>query len=144
MDYEVVFSLANLLALVSWGFLFIFPFRPFTNKVVIGVSVFLLAMVYSYLLFNALQPIDLAKFKTLPGVMGLFSDKGTVLTGWVHYLAFDLMVGLFIAHNAAQHGITYLLVFPCLLFTLFLGPFGLLLYLIIRWSLTKQWFTENF
>jgi hypothetical protein len=51
---------------------------------------------------------------------------------------------LFIAQNAAKHGIKHIILIPCLIFTFMLGPVGLLLYLVIRWSFTKQWFAENF
>ena len=144
MNYELIFSITNSLALFSWIWLAIFPFKPMTNKILIGVSVSLLALAYSILVFQTLQPSDFQKFQTLEGVVNLFSMPGAVLVGWIHYLAFDLMVGLFIANNAAKHGIGHLLIIPCFLFTFMLGPVGLLLYLIIRWSITKQWFAENF
>ena len=144
MSHEVIFSIANSLALFSWIFLLIFPFRPITNKILIGVSVALLAVAYAVLVFQTLQPTDFEKFQTLEGVSSLLSVPGAALVGWIHYLAFDLMVGLFIAHNAAKHGIKHIILIPCLIFTFMLGPVGLLLYLIIRWSFTKQWFAENF
>jgi hypothetical protein len=144
MTHEVIFSIANSLALFSWIFLLIFPFRPMTNKILIGVSVALLAIAYAVLVFQTLQPTDFEKFQTLEGVTSLLSVPGASLVGWIHYLAFDLMVGLFIAHNAAKHGIKHIILIPCLIFTFMLGPVGLLLYLIIRWSFTKQWFAENF
>ncbi len=144
MTHEVIFSIANSLALFSWIFLLIFPFRPMTNKILMGVSVALLALAYAVLVFQTLQPADFEKFQTLEGITGLLSVPGAALVGWIHYLAFDLMVGLFIAHNAAKHGIKHIIIIPCLIFTFMLGPVGLLLYFIIRWSFTKQWFAENF
>jgi hypothetical protein len=144
MSPETIFSVTNALALFSWIFLLLFPFRPFTNKVLIGVPVTLLAIAYAWLVFQSLSPGDFEKFQTLEGITSLFSVPGAVLVGWIHYLAFDLMAGLFIANNAAKHGIRHIVIVPCLIFTFMLGPVGLLLYLIIRWSLTKQWFADNF
>ncbi|HYJ37307.1 MAG TPA: abscisic acid-deficient protein Aba4 family protein, partial [Chitinophagaceae bacterium] len=80
----------------------------------------------------------------LPGVMELFTQPGIVVAGWVHYLAFDLMIGIFIRRNAIKHRINHWLIVPSLLFTFMLGPIGLLLYLIIRTITTKQYFAENF
>jgi ABC-type antimicrobial peptide transport system permease subunit len=54
------------------------------------------------------------------------------------------MAGLFIASNAAKHGIKHAFIIPCLILTFMLGPVGLLLYLIIRWAITKNWWAENF
>lgn len=35
----------------------------------------------------------LASFSTLEGVSRLFRDEGVVCAGWLHYLAFDLLIG---------------------------------------------------
>jgi hypothetical protein len=144
MSPEFIFSVTNALALFSWIYLIIFPFRPLTNKVLIGVPVALLAIAYASLVFQSLGLGDFEKFQTLEGITSLFSVPGAVLVGWIHYLAFDLMAGIFIAQNAAKHGIKHIVIIPCLIFTFMLGPVGLLLYLIIRWSFTKQWFADNF
>jgi len=144
MSYDQLFQLVNMVALLSWIILFIFPFRPFTNKLLIGVVVGLLCLLYAVLVYRILQPGDFQKFQTLQGVISLLSAPGAALAGWIHYLAFDLMTGLFIAQNAAKHGIKYLWVLPCLVLCFMLGPVGLLLYLLIRWSITKYYFAENF
>jgi hypothetical protein len=144
MSQETIFSIANSLALISWIILIIFSFRPFTNKLLIGSSIVLLSAAYAFLVFQALKPTDFEKFNTLEGITGLLSVPGAALVGWIHYLAFDLMAGLFIASNAAKHGIKHAFIIPCLILTFMLGPVGLLLYLIIRWAITKNWWAENF
>lgn len=144
MSNETIFSLANGVALLAWILLLIFPFRPFTNKVLIGVVVSLLCVTYAVLVYNMLQPADFAKFRTLEGITSLLSAPGAALTGWIHYLAFDLITGLFIANNAAKHGIPYPWIVPCLILTFMLGPVGLMLYFLIRWALTKDYWADNF
>jgi hypothetical protein len=144
MSPDNLFSIVNGIALISWIVLIIFPFKPFTNKILLGVPIALLSLSYAFMVFNTLQLEDFQKFNTLEGITSLLSVPGAALVGWIHYLAFDLMTGLFIAHNAAKHGIRYALIIPCLILTFMLGPVGLLLYLIIRWAITKQWFAENF
>lgn len=68
----------------------------------------------------------------LEGVVNLLKNPRGVLIGWVHYLAFDLMVGLYIKSEATQLEIPHLLQIPCFILTLLYGPFGLLLFFIIK------------
>jgi len=78
------------------------------------------------------QADDFAQFSTLTGLMSLFQSEQAVLVGWIHYLAFDLMVGLYILDNGQKHQIKHGYLVPCFLFTFFFGPTGLLLYRILR------------
>src|SRR3546814_3795162 len=76
---------------------------------------------------------DLAMdFTSLAGVMALFATKGGMLVGWVHYLAFDLFAGMWIARDADQKGFSRIVQFPLLVLTLLAGPVGLLAWLIVR------------
>ena len=79
-------------------------------------------------------------FGSLSGIASMFQNETAMLAGWVHYLAFDLMVGLYITHNAEKYGINRFVLIPCLFFTFMLGPIGLLLYFIIRIAYTKRYF----
>ena len=65
-------------------------------------------------------------------MISLFKSPRVVLAGWIHYLTFDLMVGLYIVTDATRHGIGQLWLLPVLLLTLMFGPAGLLLYLLMR------------
>jgi hypothetical protein len=71
-------------------------------------------------------------FSTLAGVGALFSNPWLLLAGWVHYLAFDLLVGSWELEDASERGIPHLMVVPCLLLTFLFGPAGWLLYRIVR------------
>jgi hypothetical protein len=55
-----------------------------------------------------------------------------VVLGWTHYLAFDLFIGQWIAKDADHKGFSRIAQAPVLLLTLFAGPIGLLIWLIIR------------
>lgn len=59
------------------------------------------------------------------------SDVGVVI-GWTHYLAFDLFVGLWIARDADGKSISRYVQAPILLATLFAGPVGLGIWLLVR------------
>ena len=71
-------------------------------------------------------------FSTIEGVRSIFASQGGVTIGWVHYLAFDLFVGLWIARDADAKGFSRLLQAPILFATLMAGPVGLFLWLVIR------------
>jgi hypothetical protein len=142
MSLDQVFSISNNLALIGWLFLLIVPNWKWTFKIVIGVMVTILAILYITFIIQAMNPEDMGSFGSLEGVMALFTNKAAVLAGWIHYLAFDLMVGIFIVNDSIKSKVNRFLVIPCLLLTFMLGPTGLLLYLIIRWIRTRQYFVE--
>lgn len=142
MNNELFFSIANTTALISWVLLMIFPFGRLLKKLLMGFVISALAILYVFLIANSFQPSSFESFSTLAGLTSLFNNPTAFLAGWIHYLAFDLMVGLYIAKNADQYGINRFLLIPCLLFTFMLGPVGLLLYFIIRTIYTKRYFHE--
>ena len=145
MTADAIFKLCNTIALVSWLFLIIgTPFWKHTNKLLIGIVISLFCLVYAWLIFNNFHTADFEKFSTLDGVVNLFANKTVVVGGWVHYLAFDLMTGIWITKNAQQHHINHWLITPALFFTFMLGPVGLLLYLLIRFIKTKKYFADNY
>jgi len=60
-----------------------------------------------------------------------------IFVGWVHYLLFDLFVGAWEARDAQRRGVSHGLLIPCLILTYMAGPFGLLLYVVLR-AATKK------
>jgi Domain of unknown function (DUF4281) len=141
---ETVFSICSTIAMVGWIILIVLPGWYAADKFIIGIIITLFAIVYAWLLFSTFNFADVSKFGSLNGVMELFRDPAVVTAGWIHYLAFDLMAGLFIRYNAQKNGISHWLVIPCLLLTFMFGPVGLLLYLLIRWMITRDYFADNF
>jgi len=65
-------------------------------------------------------------------VSALFAVPEVLLAGWIHYLAFDLFVGGWIARNGSAAGISPLLLTPILLATFLAGPVGYLAYVLLR------------
>ena len=93
----------------------------------------LLGVTYAYLIlsFRREAPAE-GGFGAIAEVKALFSFDALLLAGWIHYLAFDLFIGAWIVRDSKSHDIRHLLVVPCLLFTLMAGPFGLLIYLLLK------------
>lgn len=144
MSPDTVFSICSTIAMIGWIILIVLPGWYAADKFIIGIIITLFALVYAWMLFGDFRPSDASKFGSLQGVMELFKSPSLLTAGWVHYLAFDLLAGLFVRNNAQKHGISHWLVIPCLFFTFMLGPVGLLLYLLIRWMITRTYFADNF
>jgi len=140
MSLSQIFKISNILATIGWLFLLIAPRWKWTGRIIIGFIIILFCLVYIYMLTRSFNTDAFESFISLDGVMQLFRNESAVLAGWIHYLAFDLMVGLFIVHNSLKNSIPHLAVIPCLLLTFMLGPVGLLLYLFIRMLITRRYF----
>ena len=133
MTIEAVFNVCNFGVLPAWLLLAIAPRWEWTDRIVHSIVIpVLLGLVYVFGFLTAPPAPEGASFSSLSGVTLFFSQPHGVLVGWVHYLVFDLFVGAWEVRDAGRRGIRHSLVLPCLLFTLMLGPAGLLLYIIIR------------
>ena len=132
------FRIATGISLLGWLILFAYPLWPqFARTLVFTIVVALLCALYAGLVFFAKhldEPGVKARgtFSSLAGVINLFKTPRVVLAGWIHYLAFDLMVGLYIVTDASRLGIAHWWMIPALFLTLMFGPAGLLLYLVMR------------
>lgn len=133
-DPDLVFSLANGLTLLCWLALIASPpSAPWTEKVWLAsgriVPVILSA---GYLLLFAVHWRGEGGFGSPAQVRALFDVPGVLVAGWLHYLAFDLFVGVWIAKRSAQIGLSHWAVIPLLLLTFMLGPVGLLTFMTVR------------
>ena len=145
MSPDTIFQLCSTIAMIGWLLLIIAsPFLQGIDKFLVSVVITLFCIVYAWLIFQVFSPADMKNFGSLDGVMTLFQNRTLVTAGWVHYLAFDLMTGVWIKGNSLKYGISHWILIPCLFFTFMLGPLGLLLYLLIRTLKAKQYFAENF
>jgi hypothetical protein len=138
MTPEHVFSLANLTAAVAWIALVILPRQRWVTGIVTSVVVpVLFALVYIVIIATEFGRTP-GSFSTLAGVAALFSNPWLLLAGWIHYLAFDLLIGTWEARDARERGVPHLLLVPCLFLTFMFGPAGWLLYMAVRWTKSSQ------
>jgi hypothetical protein len=140
VQWETIFSIANLWPLLFWLLLAFGPRTEMTAKIVLFGGIAPLALCYAVLLplimTGAVDPVGpeggSMDFTQLSGIMALFDSKGGATVGWIHYLAFDLLTGLWVARNADRHGYARWIQVPILFFVLMAGPLGLVLYLLLR------------
>ncbi len=145
MTPDSIFQICSTIAMIGWLVLIVVsPFILEIDKFLTGTIITLLSLVYAWLIASSFIPGDMKSFGSLDGVMTLFQNKTLLTAGWVHYLAFDLMVGTWIKRNSVKYGISHWLIIPCLLFTFMLGPVGLLVYLLIRFIKTRNYFSANY
>jgi len=132
MTPDQVFTVANLVAAVTWIALAILPRRRFVTDVLAGwVVPAVLSLLYLLVVATTFWRAD-GGFSTLSDVSTLFTNRWMLLGGWVHYLAFDLLIGAWEARDARERRVPYLVLLPCLLLTFMLGPCGWLLYMAMR------------
>jgi hypothetical protein len=127
MSWEPLFSAANSLALAAWLALLLLPRWPLLLQTIRFGVVGLLAAGYSALVFVHFFRVEGGGFGSLAAVKTLFSSDPVVLAGWMHYLAFDLLVGVWLAQRLDAERIARPVQAIVLLTTFMFGPLGYLL-----------------
>ncbi len=144
MNWELIFKVANTGVLPFWVLLALAPRNIMVVRGIFLMGTGLLALAYSVLIIALLGGFvdgggsTGSDFTSLAGVQALFDSKGGATIGWIHYLAFDLFVGIWVARNADRHGISRIVQVAILFFVLMAGPLGLILYLATRAILGKK------
>lgn len=131
MSAEQVFSIASTTALAAWLLLVFVPRWRWTEYITGLVVPLAFAVIYLTIVAVNIAASS-GDFQSLAGVAALFADPWVLLGGWIHYLAFDLLVGTWEVRDATSRGIPHWVVVPCLVLTFLLGPIGWLLYQGVR------------
>jgi hypothetical protein len=141
--WDTLFSLVNAVALAGWLVLLFTPRHRAWLALVRYGAVGLLCLAYAALLLalatGALDPVrdagappaELADL-TVAGLRRLFASDGALVLGWTHYLALDLLAGLWIAREADAARFPRLAQAQVLLATFLAGPIGVLAWLVLR------------
>lgn len=137
MTPDQLFQIANPLALLGWTALALGPLAPRLTQTVALAVPLALSLLYTALILAHWAGAE-GGFGSLAEVQRLFAQAPIALAGWIHYLAFDLFVGAWIARTARAEGIAHWMVIPCLVPTFLFGPAGLLAFAILRFSLTRK------
>lgn len=135
MNTETLFTIFNTGVLLPWLLLLVAPKWGFTQKMLeTKWPILILAVAYLSLLLIDLftatnSSID---FMSLTSIKAAFGRDEVMLIGWIHYLAFDLFVGMWELKDGQQRGVAHYWLVPCLILTLMYGPVGFLLYTIVK------------
>ncbi len=134
-----VFSIAGTITMPMWILMILLPKWKVTRFLIdFKVIPLLLSILYSIYIFQAIQIGGAMDFGSLASVMDLFTEENAVLAGWIHYLAFDLVVGMWMLDQNKNLRIHQLVMAPCLFGTFMFGPLGFLLFMMVRTFKQKQ------
>lgn len=124
--HDLVFYGCNAIALFGWTMLIVFPRANLTERLARSMlPSWLIAGVYTALVLVTLVTGGSdGHFLSLDGVSRLFEHRTVLTAGWIHYLAFDLAVGSWMWQRAREIDLAQRWLAPCLLATLWVGPFG--------------------
>ncbi len=135
MTPEELFALTGPPALLGWAILILGPRRwrllTAVPQVVIPLG---FSVLYTGLILASFAATG-GGFGTLAAVRQLFTSDWMLLAGWVHYLAFDLAVGAWLARRMDGAGFGRLIQAPLLALTFLFGPVGFLLALLSEGTL---------
>ncbi len=129
-----VFSYVGMLAMPMWILMIFLPKWKVTRFLIdYKIIPLLLSLVYAvYIAKGLIAAGGMMDFGSLGSVMSLFTEENAVLAGWVHYLAFDLLIGMWMIDKNKEIGLHPVLMAPCLLGAFMFGPIGFLLFIIMK------------
>lgn len=129
---EQLFTWAGNAAMIGWLILVFLPRRyDLLFAIPQYVIPFGLSLLYAGLILPNIYTIN-GGYGSLADVRALFGKDELLLAGWVHYLAFDLFIGAWIARQSDRLGIPRVIQAFILAATLMFGPIGLALFLVMR------------
>ena len=140
-----LFSIANPIALLGWLVLVYAVLRrnSFLRDQIagrwwpLGLSALYLALILFF--FGKAE----GGFDSLANVQKLFTSPWAALAGWVHYLAFDLFVGAWIARQHMEAGLPRWPLVAILPLTFLFGPIGYVAFEISRLLLSPATPTQD-
>lgn len=140
------------IVVVSYALLAVLPTWKYTPALTL-VTPIIHSIVYVGCLLSSIMAAggtDEIDFSSLQGVVTMFKDPNVVFIGWIHYIAFDLLVARMICLDSVDRQrrrrdgrsssssstfsilVHILFVVPCMFATLMFGPTGFLLYMTLR------------
>jgi hypothetical protein len=130
MDAELAFRLLNLSVMPWWGTWIVAPRSQAAQMLASHAGIFVaLSAVYLAGFASVLATDGLSGGLDFEGLRAGLSTPGGFLTGWTHYLIFDLFIGAWILRESARIAVEPRVF---LFLTLMVGPIGLGSFLLRR------------
>ena len=138
--FAALFQFANLWIMPFWLLIIVLPHWNWTKRIIGSLWIVApLLLAYALLVLpQALAVLPALLNPTIPGIAGLLGTPTGATIGWIHFLAFDLFVGRWVYLDSRTRQITAWVASPILFLILMFGPFGLLLYLLVRMAFGEQ------
>jgi len=140
MTLDQLFSSSFLLVAPFWLLMILLPFWRWTERIVKSPWIVIgPVLLYAGLVLPNFAAIFAAVSNSqLPRIAQLLGEPLGATIGWMHFLAFDLFVGRWVYLDSRTRQITAWVASPILFLILMFGPFGLLLYLLVRMAFGEQ------
>ena len=143
LTFENIYLFANWGVIPFWLLLIFIPNHSITKFFSHSIIVpLLLAAAYIFVTRQVIMEGNIFEgFKLYLGLDGLdeiYSNESLRLIFWLHFLALSLFVGAWIARDSERYQIPKVLSAPCILMTYFTGPFGIVLYWLVRIFYAKK------
>lgn len=130
---ETAYLLLNASVLPVWALMVFAPSAAVTQRITATpLMPVVYAVVYTALLLGGNVFGGEGHMGSLAGLRVAFEQDSVLLLAWVHYLCFDMAMGMWAFRDAQRLELSWARVAPCLLFTLLLGPFGFAAYVALR------------
>jgi len=144
LTFENVYIFSNYGVLPFWLLLIIIPgskiTQIFVNSIILPI---ILSTTYMYIIYQAIlldEPFfDIIKlYLSIDNLYTIFATESFLLIFWIHFLALSLFLGSWVSSDAIKYSIPKKLVGFPLIMIYFTGPFGLVLYWLIRIFYSKK------
>lgn len=133
IPFSALFLIANAVVAPFWFLMIFLPLWSGTRRLMCSPLVALPpALVYALFVVPRL-PHDLPTLMqpTLAKLMPVLGAAPGATLAWAHIVAFDLLVGRWIYLDSRARGLSAWLMAPILFFSLYAGPLGFVLYLLV-------------
>jgi len=131
---DAVFSLSGILVMPIWLAMIVLPGWSVTRRVV-GSPLVALApsLLYAALVLpRILELFPIVARPELEAVAMVLGTPDGATIAWIHFLAFDVLVGRWVYLDARARKISALVSSPILFLVLMFGPLGFALHLVAR------------
>jgi len=131
---EILFQATFILTGPFWLLMIVAPYWRWTRRIMQSPLVIApIAFLYVALILPLAGELVAASLSPTLDTIAVFlgTDHGAT-TAWAHLLAFDLFVGRWAYLDSRERNLSAWVMSPILCFILMVGPFGFLLYLLVK------------
>lgn len=137
-DLETTFGITGMLIIICWAILILHPDRSSRWITVPKFAIpTLFGLIYSGIMMAGFFDSG-GGYGSLASVGALFEHEDILLAGWLHYLAYDFFIGIWIAEQADRIGLSRQIQALILLVAFMFPPMGLVLFLATRVALRSS------